>query len=182
MTKSKFNPEDMPILDLDISGTSRYEASRFLDSPEVISAYLAESMKADDPELLMQALSEVAKAQGVNKVAKDAGVNRESLYKTFKGGVKTRYDTIRKLMHAVGVELTVQPIAPKASAASWSNSQPRMTSKQAAGKPAGKPSPKPLIKAKAAAKPATKPRASSRHADGKVRNIEDKHQDVAATA
>lgn len=89
MTEAKFNPKDMPILELNTSGTSRYEASRFLDNPEAISAYLAESMKENDPELLMWALSEVAKAQGVNKVAKDAGVNRESLYKTFKGGVKT---------------------------------------------------------------------------------------------
>lgn len=38
-------------------------------------------------------------------------MNRESLYKTLKGGSKTRYETIQKLMLALGVELTVQPIA-----------------------------------------------------------------------
>jgi probable addiction module antidote protein len=184
MTEAKFNPEDMPILDLNTSDTSRYEASRFLDSPEAISAYLAESMKANDPELLMQALSEVAKAQGVNKVARDAGVNRESLYKTFKGGVKTRFDTIRKLMEAVGVELTVQPIAVKAAAASWSNTQPRVASKAAPAKPASRPTAKAPVKA--AAKAATKPRATTRHADGKVskapRKAEDKAKDVPSTA
>lgn len=111
MSESKFKPEDMPILDLDTSGTLVYEASRFLDSPEVISAYLAQSMKAQDPQIFMKALAEVAKAQGVNKVAEAAGVNRESLYKTLKGGSKTRYETIQKLMLALGVELTVQPIA-----------------------------------------------------------------------
>ncbi|MFB3305258.1 addiction module antidote protein [Pseudomonas sp. AMR01] len=93
-----------------------YEASRFLDSPEVISAYLAQSMKSQDPQILMKALAEVAKAQGVNKVAEAAGVNRESLYKTLKGGSKTRYETIQKLMLALGVELTVQPIAPRKTA------------------------------------------------------------------
>ncbi|CAI8905233.1 MULTISPECIES: addiction module antidote protein [Pseudomonas] len=111
MSESKFKPEDMPILDLDTFGTSVYEASRFLDSPETISAYLAQSMKSQDPQVLMKALAEVAKAQGVNKVAESAGVNRESLYKTLKGGSKTRYETIQKLMLALGVELTVQPIA-----------------------------------------------------------------------
>ena len=111
MNESKFKPEDMPILDLDTSGTSVYEASRFLDSPETISAYLAQSMKSQDPQVLMKALAEVAKAQGVNKVAESAGVNRESLYKTLKGGSKTRYETIQKLMLALGLELTVQPIA-----------------------------------------------------------------------
>ncbi|WP_456027200.1 addiction module antidote protein [Pseudomonas capeferrum] len=111
MSELKFKPEDMPILDLDTSGTQVYEASRFLDSPQVISAYLAQSMKSQDPQVFMKALAEVAKAQGVNKVAEAAGVNRESLYKTLKGGSKTRYETIHKLMLALGVELTVQPIA-----------------------------------------------------------------------
>ncbi|KAF2410990.1 addiction module antidote protein [Pseudomonas antarctica] len=111
MSESKFKPEDMPILDLDTSGTSVYEASRFLDSPETISAYLAQSMKSQDPQVLMKALAEVVKAQGVNKVAEAAGVNRESLYKTLKGGSKTRYETVQKLMLALGVELTVQPLA-----------------------------------------------------------------------
>ena len=111
MTESKFKPEDMPVLDLDTSGTSVYESSRFLDSPETISAYLAQSMHSHDPQLLMKALAEVAKAQGVNKVAEAAGVNRESLYKRLKGGSKTRYETVQKLMLALGVELTVQPIA-----------------------------------------------------------------------
>lgn len=105
-----FNHEDMPILDLDLSGTSRFEASRYLDSPEVISAFLAEAMSAHDPAILMQSLAEVAKANGVNQLAEAAGVNRESLYKTLKGGDKTRFDTIQKLLHALGVELTVKPI------------------------------------------------------------------------
>ena len=114
MNESKFNPEEMPILDLDTSGTSLYEASRFLDSPETISAYLTESMKAQNPQMLMKAIAEVAKAQGVNKVAQEAGVNRESLYKSLKGGAKIRFETVKKLLLAVGVELTVQPIASTA--------------------------------------------------------------------
>ncbi|WP_079229331.1 addiction module antidote protein [Pseudomonas putida] len=106
----KFNPENMPILDLDLSNTKHFEASRFLDSPETIAAFLAEAMKANDAQILMQALGEVAKARGVNQFAHDAGVNRESLYKTLKGGDKTRFATIQKLMLALGVELTVKPL------------------------------------------------------------------------
>lgn len=54
MNESKFNPEEMPILNLDTSSTRLYEASRFLDSPETISAYLTESLKAQDPQMLMK--------------------------------------------------------------------------------------------------------------------------------
>ncbi|AEV62265.1 addiction module antidote protein [Pseudomonas ogarae] len=161
----KFNPEDMPVLSLNTTGTTRYEASRFLDSPEAIAAYLAESMKANDTESLIHALSEVAKAKGVNKVAKDAGVNRESLYKVLKSGAKTRFETIRKLMTAIGVELTVQPIAtlavaskaaaPRAGKPSVATTKP--TAKSAAKKPvvaAAKPGAKPAArKSKAAAQP-----------------------------
>ncbi|MHA6789500.1 addiction module antidote protein [Pseudomonas bijieensis] len=139
----KFNPEDMPVLSLNTTGTTRYEASRFLDTPEAIAAYLAESMKTDDTESLIHALAEVAKAKGVNKVAKDAGVNRESLYKALKSGAKTRFETIRKLMTAIGVELTVQPIttlevasktkAPRAGKPSVAAA--KSTAKSAAKKP-----------------------------------------------
>ena len=106
----KFDPKDMPILDLDLSKTKRFEASRFLDSPATIAAFLAEAMKANDAQILMHALEEVAKARGVNQFAQDAGVNRESLYKTLKGGDKTRFATVQKLMLALGVELTVKPL------------------------------------------------------------------------
>lgn len=108
-----FNPLDMPIIPLKNATSdniSRFEASRFLDSPETISAFLSEIMKENNPQILMQALGEVAKARGVNQLAQDAGVNRESLYKTLKKGDKTRFDTVQKLLLALGVELTVKPV------------------------------------------------------------------------
>jgi len=101
---------DMAILDLELSNTTRFEASRFLDNPETIAAFLAEALHSNDAQTLMQAIGEVAKAIGVNQFAQDAGVNRESLYKTLKGGDKTRFATVQKLMLALGVELTVRPL------------------------------------------------------------------------
>ena len=109
-----FNPMDMPIMGLSAEASekvSRFEASRYLDNPETISAFLAEALQANDASILMKSLAEVAKAHGVNQLATDAGVNRESLYKTLKGGEKTRFDTIQKLLNALGVELTVKPVA-----------------------------------------------------------------------
>ncbi|WP_235582548.1 hypothetical protein [Pseudomonas brassicacearum] len=57
----KFNPEDMSVLNLNTTSTTRYEASRFLDTPEAIAAYLAERMKADNTESLIHVLAEVEK-------------------------------------------------------------------------------------------------------------------------
>lgn len=110
---TEFNPLDMPIVEIDeatkAEKTSRFEASRFLDSPETISAFLADAMRDGDSEHLMEALGEVAKAIGINKISQDAGVNRESLYKTFKKGTRPRFETVMKVLDALGVELTVKP-------------------------------------------------------------------------
>ncbi|WP_084322856.1 addiction module antidote protein [Pseudomonas migulae] len=144
MSETTFNPEDMPILNLDTSGTSRHEASRFLDSPEIMAAYIAESMKAGDTALV-HALGEVAKAIGVNKVAQQAGVNRESLYKVLKGGTKTRFETIRKLMTAIGLELTVRPVATPAAAPSKPRPAPgKSAARPTTGKPKSKVATKPV--------------------------------------
>ena len=48
--------DDMPILDLDLSNTKRFEASRFLDSPETVSAFLQEALKTNDAQVLKHAL------------------------------------------------------------------------------------------------------------------------------
>jgi probable addiction module antidote protein len=134
MTDTKFNPEDMPILDLDMSGTSLYEASSYLDTPEIMAAYIAESMKSGDSAFI-HAVGQVAKAKGVNNLALEAGLNRESLYKLLKGGAKTRYETIRKLMAAIGLELTVRPIAtPVATKGALNQATDNVAAKPSAAK------------------------------------------------
>ncbi|NOT48495.1 MAG: putative addiction module antidote protein, partial [Acidobacteria bacterium] len=58
-----------------------------------------------NPEVFLRAIADVAKARGMSQLAKDAGVGRESLYKALAPGAKPRYDTVLKLMRALGVEL-----------------------------------------------------------------------------
>ena len=52
----------------------------------------------------------VAKARGMSQLAKDTGLGRESLYKALAPGAKPRYDTIIKLVRALGVELRTAPV------------------------------------------------------------------------
>lgn len=54
------------------------------------------------------AVANVAKARGMAGVAKHAGLGRESLYKALSPGAKPRYETVRKLLDALGVRLTIQ--------------------------------------------------------------------------
>jgi probable addiction module antidote protein len=84
-----------------------FNAAEFLDDEEVIAEYLTAAIEDPNTEVFLLAVANVAKARGIAKVAKDSGLGRESLYKALAPGAKPRYETIRRLMDALGVRLTV---------------------------------------------------------------------------
>ena len=86
-----------------------FDAARYLDDDEAIAEYVTAILEANDPDLLLLALSDVARAKGMAQVAKDAGLGRESLYKALAPGAKPRFDTVMKVARALGVKFTAQP-------------------------------------------------------------------------
>ena len=84
-----------------------FDPAAYLDSEETIAEYLTVTLEENDPDLLLAALSNVAKARGMAKIAKVSGLGRESLYKALKPGSKPRFETIMKVMQALGIKLTV---------------------------------------------------------------------------
>ncbi len=87
-----------------------FDAARYLNDEVAIAEYMTAVLEAEDPDLLLLALSDVARARGMAQVAKDAGLGRESLYKALTPGAKPRFDTVLKVARALGVRLTAQPI------------------------------------------------------------------------
>ena len=85
-----------------------FDAADYLDSEETIAEFLTAAMEENDPAHFLQAVAAVARARGMAQLAKDAGVSRESLYKTLAPGAKPRYDTVIKLMHAMGVRIKIE--------------------------------------------------------------------------
>jgi len=71
---------------------------------------MAAVLETEDPDLLLLALGDVARAKGMAQVAKDAGLGRESLYKALTPGAKPRFDTVMRVARALGVKLTAQPV------------------------------------------------------------------------
>lgn len=86
-----------------------FDAADYLDSEEVISEYLNVALDDPNPDVFLMAISDVAKARGMSRLAKDAGLGRESLYKALAPGAKPRYETVIKLLRALGVELNASP-------------------------------------------------------------------------
>jgi probable addiction module antidote protein len=86
---------------------SEFDPSAFLDDDEVVAEYLTAALEDANPEVFLAAVGHVAKARGMSAVAERAGLGRESLYKAFAPGAKPCYDTVLKVLHSLGVKLTV---------------------------------------------------------------------------
>ncbi|UCV17097.1 addiction module antidote protein [Quatrionicoccus australiensis] len=89
---------------------SPFDAADYLDNEETISAYITAALEDANPDVFLAAVRDVARARGMAQLAKDAGLGRESLYKALTPGAKPRYDTMLKLLHALGVKLSASPV------------------------------------------------------------------------
>lgn len=78
-----------------------------LQDPKLAAAYLSECFN-DDKQVFLQALHDVAKAYGISDVARRSGLNRESLYKMFKGNPKL--DTLDSFLKTIGLTMSFQSI------------------------------------------------------------------------
>jgi probable addiction module antidote protein len=87
-----------------------FDAARYLNDEAAIAEYMTAVLESEDPDLLLLALADVARARGMAQVAKDAGLGRESLYKALAPGAKPRFDTVLKVARALGVRLTAHPV------------------------------------------------------------------------
>jgi probable addiction module antidote protein len=87
--------------------TSRYDVAEHLRSPEEMAAYLEACLEEanGDAAFIAKALGDIARAKGMSQVARDAGLSRESLYKALSGERIPRFDTILKIVAALGLKL-----------------------------------------------------------------------------
>jgi probable addiction module antidote protein len=90
--------------------TTRYDVAEHLRTPKEMAAYLEACFdEADgDAAFIAKALGDIARAKGMSQVAKDAGLSRESLYKALSGERSPGFDTILKVIGALGLKLHAQ--------------------------------------------------------------------------
>jgi probable addiction module antidote protein len=86
-----------------------FDAADYLDNEKVIAEYLNAALEDPNPDVFLVAVRDVAQAHGMAQLAKDTGLGRESLYKALTPGAKPRYDTMLKLLQALGVKLQAFP-------------------------------------------------------------------------
>jgi len=79
------------------------------ETEEDMIAYLDAAFEDGDPILIAAALGDVARAKGMSQIARDAGVGRESLYKSLSTSGNPEFSTVLKVMDALGLRLHVGP-------------------------------------------------------------------------
>lgn len=87
--------------------TRKWDASEYLDSPEMIREYLKISFEEGDSEQLLMAIGNVAKAQGMSEIARKSKLSRQNLYKALSEGSSPKFDTVKKVVEALGCKLAI---------------------------------------------------------------------------
>ena len=98
--------------------TTRYDVAEHLRTPEEMAAYFEACLEEADGDaaFIAKALGDIARAKGMSQVARDAGLSRESLYKALSGDRIPTFDTILKVISALGLKLHAEAMPVSAEA------------------------------------------------------------------
>lgn len=86
---------------------TQFDVVDYLQTEQEIAEYLAVVLEENDPDAFIEALGTVARARSMREIAEKTGLNRESLYKALKSESSPRFETIAKVVNALGLKLTV---------------------------------------------------------------------------
>lgn len=86
---------------------TKWDASEFLSSEEDVTAYLNTALEDGDASVLVAALGDIARAKGMTQLAKETGVTRDGLYKALSPTGNPSFDTVHKVIKALGFELSI---------------------------------------------------------------------------
>ena len=81
-----------------------------LEDPQEAAAYLDAALEEGSQDVFLLALRDVAEARlgSMSELAQQSGMNRESLYRTLSDKGNPELASLEKLLHAVGLRLSVQ--------------------------------------------------------------------------
>jgi probable addiction module antidote protein len=89
--------------------TKIWDPVEHLTSPEAEFAYLEAAFEDGDPALIAAAIGDIARARGMAKIAKSAGLSRETMYKAFCADGNPTLETLAEVTKALGYRLSIAP-------------------------------------------------------------------------
>ena len=91
--------------------TSKFDIADYLDSNEMIAEYLNAVLEEGNDADVITAIGHIAKAVGMTKIANETGMSRPSLYKALSDGAKPQFETIMKVLKAIGGQISVTSVS-----------------------------------------------------------------------
>lgn len=86
--------------------TRPFDPADYLTTDEAMAEYINTALATGDPAFIADSLGVVARAKGMAKVARQAGLGRESLYKALSAEGNPEFATVLKVVDALGLRLT----------------------------------------------------------------------------
>jgi len=90
--------------------TTAFDSADYLNTAEDIAAYIDAYLEDSTPEEFRTALATVARSRGVSDLARRSGISRPGIYKALGRDGNPSFETIRDILAAMGLRLTVQPV------------------------------------------------------------------------
>ncbi len=90
-----------------IGDLPKFDVVDYLKTEADIAGYLTAVLEDGDPALFVAAIGDIARAKGMSDIAKKSGVTRESLYRALKIESRPRFETVTRVIHALGMKLSV---------------------------------------------------------------------------
>ena len=88
-----------------------WDPVRYLETEADMAGYLDAAMEDGDPALVVAVLGDIARAKGMSRIARSAGLGRESLYKALSDNGNPEFATVLKVIRALGLRLSASPAA-----------------------------------------------------------------------
>lgn len=88
---------------------TEFDPAEYLSSPEAIAAFLADALETGDTAYIAKAMGVVARAKGMTELAKETGLSREQLYRSFSERGNPTLKTMLAVMKVLGVDMTARP-------------------------------------------------------------------------
>ena len=92
---------------------AEFDPRHYRDNPRAIARYLTEAFETNDLSTIMQCINRVMRAQNVQALAREAGLRRDRLYKTFGGEINPQLGRVMGLFEGFGVRFAVTPLPPR---------------------------------------------------------------------
>ncbi|AGI26877.1 putative transcriptional regulator [Pseudomonas sp. ATCC 13867] len=88
---------------------TEFDPAQYLTNPEAIAEFMSDALETGDASYIAKAMGVVARAKGMTELARETGLSREQLYRSFSEHGNPTLKTLLAVMNALGIEMTVRP-------------------------------------------------------------------------